>query len=180
MRLVASTVGAGCCRNRGLSMVEVVISTVIVAVMLVAALNTVGASRLGAERNADRSRGALLAELLMAEIMLQPYEDSALPPGSFGRSFDESATGNRSLYDDVDDYNNWSASPPQDKDGTVLTDLDGWRREVEVRWVNPSNLTLLSVSDSRIKEITVVVERDGLTVALLTAIRTASGPPDRD
>lgn len=165
---------------RGLSMVEVVISTVIVAVMLVAALNTVGASRLGAERNADRSRGALLAELLMAEIMLQAYEDSAVPPGSFGKTASEAVTSNRSLFDDVDDYDNWSASPPQDKDGSVLPDLDDWRREVEVRWVNPSNLTLLSVSDTRIKEITVVVERDGLTVALLTAIRTASGPPDRD
>lgn len=180
MRRAASTIGAGCWSKRGLSMVEVVISTVIVAVMLVAALNTVGASRLGAERNADRSRGALLAELLLAEIMLQPYEDSASPPGSFGKTASEVATGNRSLYDDVDDYNGWNASPPQDKDGTVLADLDGWRREVEVRWVNPSNLALGSLSDTRIKKITVAVERDGLTVALLMAIRTASGPPDRD
>ena len=180
MTQVARFGRAGRRKARGLSMVEVVISTVIVAVMLVAALNTVGASRLGAERNADRSRGALLAELLMAEIMLQAYEDSAFPPGNFGTRASEAATGNRSLYDDVDDYDGWSASPPQDKDGAVLPDLDGWRRYAEVRWVNPSNLGIRSLSDTRIKEITVTVENDGLTVASLTAVRTGFGPPDRD
>jgi MSHA pilin protein MshD len=165
-------------RRNGLAMVEIVVSIAIVGVMMVAALNTVGASRLGQKKTGDRGKGALLAQQLMSEILRQYYVEPVDTP-SFGRESSESG-GGRADYDDVDDYDAWTASPPQNKDGTAIPDLNGWRRSVEVDWVAPDDLTTPIGVDESVKRIIVMVSRQGVPVASLTAVRTASGQIDRE
>lgn len=163
----------GLCRS--VTLIEVVISTVIVAVMLTSALQAVGAARLGLRKLNDRSVGMLLAQDLMAEILQQAYNDPALNPNSgIGPGSDEAATGNRSLYDDVDDYHGWQASPPQYKNGTPIAWATGYQRAVTVVWVNPANPSATVGSPSGAKLITVTVRKDGLDVATLVAIRTTA------
>jgi MSHA pilin protein MshD len=157
---------------RALTLAEAVISIIIVSVMLVAALNTVSATRTTEKKIGDRSRGLLLAEDLMAEILQQAYEDPGLPPGSFGLGGDEVGDGSRNLWEDVDDYDGWSASPPQQKDGTELDDFDGWTRSVEVVWVNPLDLCQVSVTDTGVKRVTVTVTDGDAVVIPLVAVRT--------
>lgn len=159
---------------RALSMVEAVISIVIVGVMLVAALNAVGGSMMTQKKMSDHTLGEFLAQDLMSEILSQAYEDPDLPPGSFGTGAAEAATGNRSLYDDVDDYHNWSSSPPQKKDGSVIPGMTNWRRKVRVAWVSSDNYDSSSLSDTGFKRIVVTVRYDGGKAASLTAIRTAA------
>jgi hypothetical protein len=151
--------------------VEAVISTVIVAVMFVAALNTVGASRLTQHRASLVSRGRLLAESLMSEILLQDYQE---PDGAavFGRETGEPAT-TRAAYDDVDDYHGWSAGPPVAKDGTPLTNGTGWTRTVSVEWVNPLNTEQVETAESGAKSITVTVTFNGVPQASFVALKTA-------
>ena len=169
--------------RRAFSLAEAVVSIGIVSVMLVAALNTVAAAKLGAQKTGDRAKGTLLAQQLMAEVLGQSYEEQ-VDTIAFGREASELSTG-RANYDDVDDYNGWSASPPQYKDGTVIPNLDGWGRRVSVVRGNPANLTQEAGTDTGVKRITVSVThngldveapfhhvRDGLDVASLTAIRT--------
>ena len=165
-------------RPRALSMIEAVISIAIVGVMMVAALNTVGASKLGQQKTGDRGKGALLAQQLISEILRQHYLEPVDTPG-FGRESSESG-GDRADYDDVDDYDGWASSPPEEKDGTVIPDLNGWRRSVEVDWVSPDDLNTPIGDDKSVKRIIVTVSRDGVPVASLTAVRTASGPIDRE
>ncbi len=167
---------------RALSMVEAVVSIVIVGVMLVAALNAVGGSMMTQKKMGDHTLGELLAQDLLSEILSQEYEDPDLPPGSFGTGAAEAATGNRSLYDDVDDYHNWSASPPQKKDGSVIPGLSNWRRTVLVAWVSSNDYDNSSLIDTRFKKIIVTVRHNGGAVASLTAIRTAAMDfyPDRE
>lgn len=165
-------------RPRALSMIEAVISIAIVGVMMVAALNTVGASKLGQQKTGDRGKGALLAQQLMSEILRQSYEEPDGTP-SFGREGGEGG-GDRAGRDDVDDYYNWSSSPPEYKDGTVIPDLNGWQRSVKVDWVSPDDLNTPIGVDESVKRIIVTVSRDGVPVASLTAVRTASGPIDRE
>lgn len=153
-------------------MIEATISIVIVGVMLVAGLNTLGSTRMTQHKLGYGIRAAALAEDLMSEILQQYYEDPELAPGSFGLSFTEAATGNRSLFDDVDDYDDWSASPPQDKDGVPLGDTDGYTREVSVDWVLSNDLNQTSVSATGIKRISVFVSHaDGVRISLY-ALRT--------
>ena len=165
-------------RDRALSMIEVVVSIAIVGVMMVAALNAVGASRLGQQKTGDRGKGALLARQLMSEILRQHYVEPDDTPG-FGRESSESG-GDRAAYDDVDDYDAWTASPPENKDGSVIPDLNGWQRSVEVDWVSPDDLNTPIGDDESVKRIIVTVSRDGVPLASLTAVRTASGPIDRE
>lgn len=158
--------------RRALTMVEVSVSILVVGVTVVAALNTVGAARVGLQRTGDRSRGTMLAQQLMTEILQQHYEDPNYGPGSFGLGGDEVGDGSRSLWEDVDDYAGWQASPPEDKDGNVLPGFNGWARAVEVVWVNPADLSQTVGYDTRVKRIVVTVTRNGLVVATMTALRT--------
>lgn len=159
---------------KAFSLVEMTIATAIVGVMLVAALNTVGAAKMTQQRMGDQSLGSILAQDLMAEIMRQAYEDPDAGPGSFGLGGDEVGDGSRALWEDVDDYYNWSASPPQQKDGTEMSDLADWGRSVEVVWIDPTDLSQEVFSNQGAKRITVTVTcNDTLTVSLV-AVRTTT------
>jgi len=160
-------------RPGAFTLVEAVVSLVVVGAMLVAALSTVGASRLSQYKTSQYSRGQLLAELLMAEILTQDYLD---PNGTpvFGTEGGES-TSTRVDFDDVDDYDGWSSSPPAAKDGTPLAGLSGWQRSVTVQWVDPADVTQVKASESNAKRVTVTVSCNNKQVGSLTAIKTDSG-----
>ena len=89
----------------------------------------------------------------MAEIMQLPYED---PDGIPLFGSEEILTlGNRSAFDDVDDYHGWSEAPPTAKDGALLAGDEGWERSVSVGYVNPDDLNSTSLTDTGVKRITV-------------------------
>jgi len=99
--------------------------------------------------------------------------DSVLCPGSA-----EAATGNRTLFDDIDDFNGWKAQPPVDAYGLTLGVDDGqggqrnprfqisnsyfsrWKQEVQVYYVSESNpLTPLPIgqtSDRRAVQVRIL------------------------
>lgn len=147
-------------------------SMLVVGLMLVAALNTVGASRVTQTRNAEQSLGPMLAEDLMTEILSQAYEEPVDTPG-FGR--ESESGGDRADWDDVDDYDGWSASPPQTKDGTDIPDLDGWGRSVIVQWVTPTMLNVVG-ANTDVKRIDVTVTHMDRVVSELSVVRTAGWP----
>jgi hypothetical protein len=108
----------------------------------------------------------------MTEILQHSYED---PDGSpvFGPEAGETG-GTRAAYDDVDDYDGWTATPPQQRDGTAIPKGAGWTREVAVDWVQSNNLTLGSMTDTGVKRITVTVKYNDLVAASLVAVRTSA------
>lgn len=157
--------------RRALTLAEAVVSMVIVSTLLVAALTAAGGVRLTEQTNRDRVRGIQLAQDLLAEIMAQPYEDPDHTAGTFGLGSDEVGDGSRALWEDVDDYDGWSASPPEEKDGTPLTGFEGWERRVAVAWVSPGEVDLTVSADQRVKRITVTVLKAGGEVAELSGLR---------
>ena len=102
----------------GLSLVEVVVSTMLVGLVLVGALKGVGAVIRGRVGTSDSGFGKHLASQLMAEIMENDYLEPVDPP-TFGRETSESG-GNRTDWDDVDDYHLWGSRPPTDRLGMAL------------------------------------------------------------
>jgi MSHA pilin protein MshD len=158
----------------GMALVEAAVSMVIISIMLVASLNAVGASRLGQRWNADRLRATSLASDLMAEICDKSYSDPNDPP-LFGPEAGELLAG-RSAFDDVDDYNGLSESPPKDRAGTAIAGLTGWTRAAAVAYVSPTDATVTSLTDTGVKRITVTVSRAGTPMAKLVALRTAAAP----
>ena len=170
MRPLCGHLGGVSRRCAAFTLVEAVLSLVVVGVMLVAALNTVGVSRLSQFKTSLQGRGRLLAESLVAEIVRYPYEDPN-GPVVFGRESGEPASP-RTAFDDVDDYHQWSASPPVNRDGTPITGMTGWAEGVTVEWVNPQNVTETRQTETGAKRITVTVTYQGVPVVSLMAIRT--------
>ena len=160
---------------RAFTLIEAVGSVLIVAVMFVAVMSTVGAARMSQYKMSGRSRGTALAQDLMAEIIQQPYEDPEDGPGAISMDSGESG-GSRADFDDVDDYDGWSASPPEQRDGTVMPDLPGWSRQVAVAWINTSDTTTGVGAETGAKRITVTVKHNGMLMADLVAIRTSAFP----
>lgn len=164
----------GVTRRRAMTLAEAVMAMLIVSVMLLAALDLVSSSRLSEKILADQCIAESLAEDLMAEILNQPYADPVDGVASFGRTSAENAPGDRSLFDDIDDYDEWSESPPARKDGTEMNDYAGWSREVVVDRVEQSDLSSVAASDKGIKRIVVTIKQDGRAAATLTAFRTSA------
>ncbi|MGE5607765.1 MAG: type IV pilus modification PilV family protein [Bacillota bacterium] len=156
--------------RRGFTMAEAVMASAIIAFLVVAALNAAGASGLAQYHTGERATARFLADGLMAEILSLAYEE---PDGcmSMGLDADELST-NKINYDDVDDYKNWTESPPQDRSGTALNELAGWTRTVNVVWINPNNANDVLSSETGAKRIQVTVKHNGIVVATRVAIRT--------
>jgi Tfp pilus assembly protein PilV len=157
-------------RLQGLSLVEVVASTMIVSMLAVATLNSLGAATRSADSIGNRAIAACLADELLSEILQQAYSD---PDGAatFGTESGES-TSPRAAFDDVDDYDGWVASPPQYRDGTVIADRANWRQRVSITWRVPVDPTQTSGTDQGAKRIRVQIECNDQVLADQTAIRT--------
>jgi MSHA pilin protein MshD len=157
---------------QGLTLLEVVVSTMIAGFMVVASLNSLGAATRTSTSTGNRAIAAGLADDLMSEILPLPYTD---PNGTttFGPDGGESA-GPRSVFDDVDDFNGWNQSPPKNRDGTTIPDRTNWRHRVDVVRVTPTDPTVATSgsTDAGAKRIRVAIEYRGVVLAEQFAIRT--------
>lgn len=159
-------------RKAGISLVECVVSMLIIGTMLVAAIHTVGASRMAQFSESQRQQGYILAEALLTEIVNQSYEDAHDNPNAPGPTSTESATGNRSLFNDVNDYYGWTASPPQRKDGTAVPDATGWRETITITYLDPGSYANTNGRDHGISRIVVRMTSPQGKPIELTTIRT--------
>jgi type II secretory pathway pseudopilin PulG len=152
---------------------EVVASTLIVGLMAVAALNSLGAATRSSESIGNRAVAMGLADELLSEILQAEYSEPS-GSGALGPDSGESA-GPRSVFDDVDDYDDWNKSPPQYRDGTPIPDRTDWRHRVEVDYVLLSDPTQPTGGDQGIKRIRVFIEYHDRTLVERTALRTNTG-----
>lgn len=168
--------------RRGLTLAEVLISTMLVGMVVVASMRCVGGvlQTASAAENDREAQG--IAEHLMAEILQQQYEEPDDTP-VFGRESLELA-GNRTLWDDVDDYHGWSSSPPESKTNNSLNGYTGWTRAVNVALADVSAPQNTSGTDEGLKRITVTVTDPEGRVTTLVAFRSSAGalqePPQLD
>jgi type II secretory pathway pseudopilin PulG len=156
-------------QRSGFSLVEVCFSTVITGVLLVSALEVFRSSVLTGVQTARRGRADALANDLLSEILSQPYVDTD-GTGPLGYDSGESSV-NRGDFDDVDDYHNWDESPPQYKNGTTLTYLEGWRRQVSVRYASATDPNVNVGSDQGLKRVTVTISHQGAVLATAVGVR---------
>lgn len=157
-----------------MSLVESALAVVLVGSILVVALNAVGGAVTGRRSTADQAIAQHLAMALMTEILELSYADPDQTPIFGIESGETSVDGSRTAFDDVDDYHNWTESPPQRKTGEIYTDRTGWRRTVRVQYVASTNLTVTAGSDQGFKRITVIVALNNEVKATVIAIRSGA------
>jgi type II secretory pathway pseudopilin PulG len=162
--------------RRALTLVEVILATVVIGVMMAGALATVSASQRASKAQADQALANLLAQDLLDEIMALPYADASDTAVANGPTAAETLPGNRSLLNDVNDYKNWSESPPRQRDGTAITGAAALTRRVAVEFLTPNAWTTPSATDQGVARITVSVSRGGGTIATAVGVRTSGLP----
>ena len=152
----------------GFSYIEVIISAVIISVLLVAGLMLfamLGRSQAAAN---EMEIAAHLAVELIEEITESNYAgDSNIIV--FGPDPEELGP-DRTLYDDVDDYHNWSANPPLDHFGQPFTQYGDFTRSVDVQYVKAADFSLTSITDEGFKQVVVTVTRNGRELTRQTYI----------
>lgn len=169
-------------QKRAFTLIEVLVAIALLGTVTSAIVLALAVTLQEGEEVVAREIAMGLARDLMDEILSARYCEpgtSAYSP-VLGPSPAELATGNRSLFDDIDDYHNLVDEPPKDKWGQPLgqeeaqgqtrppqaqaAGLSRFRREVKVQYVSGSNLAnplpAGSVSDYRRIEVTVYL-RDG-------------------
>ncbi len=123
----------------------------------------------------------------MGEILQCHYQDpeaaALVVDPTFGPEADETSTPTRADFDDIDDYNGWIASPPEDRQGTPL-DVDAkYERTVQVEFVDPSTPAALGTSElvgeTGLKRITVTVASPDQSLSLV-ALRGSASSYDRE
>jgi hypothetical protein len=149
-------------------MLEATAATMIVGLSLVASLRAVRSSITAQRSVAEVEKAAFLATALISEIKTLYYQNPTQPV-LFGP---ESGETGRGTFNDVDDYNGWSESPPQNPDNSILPDLNGWTRKVTVQWVSPTNVSQTSVTETGAKLITVTVLHNGVLRATRVGVKT--------
>jgi Tfp pilus assembly protein PilV len=154
-------------RSIGISLIETVLSLLIISGAFVASLNAISGARASQAIAAQQRLGLVLAEDLMAEILSQPYKESTLLGLEFGEN-----TGDRSNFDDIDDYKGWTSTPPTDVNGNVIEGTTGYTRKVQVNYVRLWSPTETTLSDQGMLRIIVTVTRGGKEVARLTSYRS--------
>ena len=154
------------------SLIESTVSVLLVGILMIAALQALGASRRRESSSVDSVHAQQLADALMTEILLQAYQEpESGQTRAFGPETGES-TGNRSLFDDVDDYAGWTSAPPNDRSGSAVPGFSDWTRSINVQWADPDSLAPTAASFTGLKKITVTVTKNGKPTASLVSYRS--------
>jgi Tfp pilus assembly protein PilV len=124
-------------RRRGLTLMEVAISSLLVATVLLTSLTTTANWRRFHFETFERETVNRLANELVSEIISTSFIDPALTtPGTFARESGE-GTGNRTTWDDVDDYHGSLETTLADKAGTTIPFTTGYTRSVAISAATP-------------------------------------------
>jgi MSHA pilin protein MshD len=166
--------------NKGFTLAEVLVAVVVIVIALVPLIMVIGQ---GVKRGKDPQKIAvanLLAQDLMEEIVCKQFDEDPLNPDTTAnlgpdRGETRSGTPPNGNYDDVDDYDGFTETPPREVDGTQMTEYTGYTRSVVVDYVLATNLDTVSTAITSYKRITVTVSWTSGGAAQSTVLRAIKG-----
>jgi len=144
--------------QRGLTLVELIVSMVIISVALGGVLMVMNFTVSHSADPMIQHQAVAIAEAYMEEIVLQRYSD---PIGGYSGS-------NRALFDDVDDYKSLPDTVVRDQNGIEISQLSGYAVTVVVEGP-PDGISLNGVAA---KKITVTVNHSSMGDMALVGYRT--------
>lgn len=163
-------------RQRGFSLVEMVVTIVVMAIVLTGVALVFYTTVRQSPEPLLNMRAAALGQAYLDEILPKRYDensgqggiprcdstDPGAKPCSTTLGPDVSPTNppnpeTRAQYDDVDDYNGLNESPPRDALGNVLPGYANYRVQVSVVYAGngPDGLGLANLQDAKLITVTV-------------------------
>ena len=161
-------------QRRAIALIETVIAMLLIAFVLISSIQIVAPIVRSSHVHTDRLVAANLASELTEEIATKHFIDPAEDdPDTLGPEADE-RPANRLDFDDIDDYQSWSASPPRNSQNDDITTLAGWTRSVKVVHADPADPNTDSGTYTGVKRITIVVSKNGTELERRVLVHTAA------
>ena len=155
--------------RRAVTLIECAGAAIILGLMITAGLRAAAGAGAAQAVSARALTGSLLAEGLMNEITARSYAE---PSGATTMGIDSGeVASNKTTFDDVDDFHNWTESPPQSPDGSPIPNMISWSRSVKVYRAQLAAPDSNSASESGLKRIEVSVTCAGKLVCRISALR---------
>lgn len=167
-------------RQRGFSLVELIVTIVVTAI----ALTALGVGLLNANRaSVDpviSMRAAALGQAYLDEVLSKRFDEhtglgGVTRCGEAGQPACSTSLGpdsgeDRSSFDDVDDYHGLDESPPQNALGEVENRYDGFRARISISYAG-GEFAGFALSAADLKRVTVTVTAPMGTDFVFTAYR---------
>jgi len=163
---------------QGFGIVEVMVSIIILMFALVGFFSALPLGRNVFNELKEERIAVLLAIQMMEEIQSKAYEDPDIPQGSFG-SEEPYPRGN---FDDIDDYDGWSMSPPEYQNGTSMNgdgdtpDYNDFCRKVVVKNVDDNDYSITRKDGTtNSKRVVVTVTSPKIEDVIIKWVATRNG-----
>jgi len=156
-------------KTSGFTLIEVLISVVVLGIAIAAIIGSNGYFSMASATGADITTAEFLISQIEAITAVLPIRDEQSSTASLGP--EEASVG---LYDDVDDFDSASFSPPIDSQGQSIEQLSRFSQQITVQNVNPSDFQQV-VTDhaSDIIKVTVTILADGIEISSCSWLRSA-------
>ena len=154
-------------KNNAFTLIEVMIATILIALAIAALVTAGGSSTKANSAGIELSTAEFLIEQIRELTALLPVIDPQTETATFGP--EEAALAG---YDDLDDFDAASFSPPINADRQVLSDFVAFRQDIEVENLNDSNFEqVVSHHSSNFVRVTVKVFLNSRQIASASWIR---------
>lgn len=120
-------------RQRGVTLVELVISIVLISIAVTGVLLVMNQTTRHSADPMVRHQATAVAEAYLGEILLKPFADPSLAPDPDAGQVCPTAEASRGQYDNVCDYNGLDDNGARDQLGNPIGPLSNYRVRVNVR-----------------------------------------------
>lgn len=140
--------------EKGFTLIEVLIGILLVGLAIVALISANGSFTQANGAGIEMSTAEFLVEQIRELTAVLPVIDPNTGTATFGPEASETLA----TYNDLDDFNGASFSPPISADRIALADLDAYTQQITVENVNASNFEqVVSNHSSSFVRVTVKV-----------------------
>ncbi len=165
--------------RNGSAILEALIAAGVLSVCAAAVATAHGMAYRAAQTAGRDLQINLLAQELLDEARMRKWDRTSpvgggagsQSPLGFDNSDGETATA-KAAYNDVDDFNGWIETPPQNPDGTARGDLEGYVRTGAVIYVKDDLSPSPGGQRSDYKKLTVCAQYKTLRSVCLDAVVT--------
>ncbi len=155
-------------RSHGFTLVEVLIATILVGLAIASLMAANRAFTTANDAGTDLSTAEFLIEQVKELMSLLPVVDPQTEIATFGPETSETLAG----YDDLDDFDGASFSPPINADRSVLADYTTFSQQVTVQNVSASDFEqVVSDHGSYFVRVTVSVYQNAQLITSASWLR---------
>ena len=157
-------------RSPGYTLVEVSLALVIAGALAAMVVTVYAMTPKAFAKMRDRNRATAIATAAMEEIKCRKWDEAypAMTMSAIGTDPGEVA-GNKSTFDDIDDFNGYTESPPLYMNRTPKSGLQGFAVSVDTVCYVDSALNY-SAAGTRRKKISVSVSKNGVKLLTLNTV----------